>query len=309
MKAKMHKAVLAVVCCAGTAGMVRADSLFNYNVVVTGTLTDSSHIQGRTFVDNLAVSNQPDFAQSTAAGTGDTLDVAGTVTGNGLTLERGVFRHAGALGFTPVLNGGSTSVQDSSVSISSLSNQMNSIASLYNSYSATTVTPSGGNLNINATGTGVAVFSVNASDLSNSNENVSVNVGTASSVIIQVLGSSFTFGSSEHESITGSSQQVIWDFVNATMIHLNDSTWNGSILDPLATLTSPNQNIDGGVYVANFNQSAEVHLPTDGNGNPVTPAFNGPVPVPAPGILVGVLALAFGVVSMRGIRLVNSAIR
>jgi choice-of-anchor A domain-containing protein len=306
MKAKMHKVVLAVVCCAGTAGIVRADSLFNYNVVVTGTLTDSSHIQGRTFVNNLVTSNQPDFAQSTAAGTGDTLDVAGAVTGSGLSMERGVFRHAGALpgGFTMNLNGGSTNVLDPSVSITSLSNQMNATAALYNSYSATTVTPSGGNLTINATGTGVAVFSVNAGGLSLANENVSVNVGTASSVIIQVLGASFTFGSSEHESITGSSGQVIWDFVNATMIHLNDSVWSGSILAPLSTLTSPNQNIEGGVYVQNFTQSAEVHLPS--GSTIATPAFNGPVPVPAPGILVGVLALAFGAASIRGIRLVNT---
>src|ERR1700728_3958525 len=114
MNAKARKMMLVFACCAGTAVVARADSLFDYNVVVTCKLTTSSHIQGRTFVNNLSTSNQPDFAQSAVAGTGDTLDVAGNVTGSGLSMERGVFRHAGALpgNFTLNLNNGSSQMSD-----------------------------------------------------------------------------------------------------------------------------------------------------------------------------------------------------
>lgn len=268
--------------CLASATVTRADSLFDYNVVVTDTLTASSHIQGRTFVNNLVTNNQPDFAQSAAAGTGDTLDVAGQVTGNGLTMERGVFRHAHPIAspFQLNLNGGSSGVTDASTSITSLSNQMNAIASQYGTFLATSLAPAGTNVSITATGNAASVFSIAASDLSKQNESIQVNTGSASAVIIKVLGNAFTFGPSEHESINGSSQNVIWYFPDATTITLNDSVWSGSILAPLAILTSPNQNIEGGVYVRSFQQTAEVHLP----GNTLTPVFSGPVPLPVPSV-------------------------
>jgi choice-of-anchor A domain-containing protein len=305
MKAKARKMVLAVALWAGTAGVSRAASLFDYNVVVTGKLTTSSHIQGRTFVNNLSTRYQPVFAQSAITGTGDALDVAGHVTGSGLTMERGVFRHAGALPgkFTLNLNNRSSQVSDPNVNISSLSNQMNAIASQYNSLSATTVLPYGNNLNIAASGNGISVFSVAARDLSHQNESVNVNVGSASAVIIKVIGTGFRFNSSEHESVNGSAQQVLWDFTNATSITLNDSTWDGSILAPLATLTAPNQRIAGGVYVRNFNQTAQVHMPD----NTRTTAFSGPVAVPSPSVPWGITVVALAAFGMWSIRIRNTA--
>jgi choice-of-anchor A domain-containing protein len=277
-----------------------AGSFLDYNVVATGTLTiNSQDIQGRTFVNNLAVSNQPDFAQSSAAGTGDTLTVAGSISGSGLTLERGVFRHAGNLPqpFTLNLNGGSSQVQDSSVSIASLASQLSSAASYFNSLAATGVSASGGNLAINASGSGVAVFAVSAADLQNQNENVQINVNSASAVIIKVIGSSLAFGTSEHQSISGSSQNVMWYFPTASSVLLNDSTWNGSILALQAGLSSPTQAINGGVYVQTFNQGSEVHLPSPGLAFG-SPMFAGPI---VPGVAPALSALAmFGLSAASG---------
>lgn len=276
-----------------------ADSFLNYNVVVTNTLTDSSHLQGRTFVNNLAVSNQPDFAQLPAAGTGDTLDVAGTVSGSGLTLERGVFRHAGNLpaGFTLNLNGGSTQVKDPSTTVTPLANQMAAAASYYDSLSGASVTYNSvaNSANFVGTGTGFDLFTVNAADLAHTNESVNVTVGTASAILIKVAGSGFTFGSSEHVNITGSGQKVLWYFPSAAAITLNDSQWNGSILATGASLTSPNQQIAGGVYVQNFTQTAEVHL-SDSNLGPGQPMFSGPIaaPLPASALAGAVLIGALG---------------
>jgi len=53
-------------------------------------------------------------------------------------------------------------------------------------------------------------------------------------------------------------------------------------LAPSASLADNNQNIDGGVYVQNFTQTAEVHL-SSSSLNPGDPQFNGPTPpVPEP---------------------------
>lgn len=283
----------------GPMRSARGGSLLSYNVVVTGTLTTDSHIDGDTFVDNLVTSNQPDFAQTAAAGTGDTLDVAGSVSGNGLTMGRGVFRHAGSLpaNFTLNLNGGASQVKDSSLSIDCLAGQMNSAGAYFSSLPALSAQPSGGNISFASVGSGMTVYSVAASALDGQNENVSITASAGTSVLIVVTGNLFDFNSSEHINITGSGQQVMWYFPTATSINLGDSLWIGSILAPQATLTDNNQNINGGVYVENFDQTAEVHLSNTGL-SAGQPMFNGVIiAAPGPAILPAILAGAIMIAS------------
>src|ERR1700742_1139522 len=97
-RAMIRTAARAAVLFIGVAAATRstycqASSIFDYNVIVTGTFTAESHVQGTTFANNLVAINQPDFAQSASAGTGDTLTVAGTISGSS-TLERGIYRYA-----------------------------------------------------------------------------------------------------------------------------------------------------------------------------------------------------------------------
>ena len=72
----------------GNAALSPAAIFTSYNVVVTNNYTDQSHVQGTTYANNLDAINVPDFAQSSAAGTGDTLTVTGNITGSTITLER-----------------------------------------------------------------------------------------------------------------------------------------------------------------------------------------------------------------------------
>lgn len=265
-------------------------SLLSYNVVVAGTLTTNSHIDGTTFVENLVTQNQPEFAQSAAAGGGNTLNVAGSVSGSGLTLGQGVFRHAGSLpaGFTLNLNNGSSQVMDPSLSISCLSEQMQSASIYFSSLPARSAQTSGGNIGFTASANGLTVYSVAACKLAEQNENISIAAAAGSSLLIVVTGCMFDFNSSEHINISGSGQQVMWYFPNASAINLGDSTWVGSILAPHATLTDNNQNISGGVYVENFDQTAEVHL-SDPSMTTGQPMFSGPItPVPGPTTLTGI---------------------
>jgi choice-of-anchor A domain-containing protein len=275
------------------AGISRGAIFTSYNVVVTGNFTDQSHVQGTTFVNNLNAVNDPDFAQSAAAGTGDTLTVAGSITGSTVTLERGVYRYFQAATPPAVLNGGSTEVQDSSVSIANLTSQLAAASNYYASLPSTTVLPSGNNLNLTAAGSGATVFNEPGTDLNGSNENITITAAAGQSVIIVVPDGSFTFGSSNHITLGGSTSgdQIMWEFPSASTLTFNDSQWIGSILAPSASLTDNSQNINGGVYVANFNQTAEVHL-SDPNLTVGQPMFFGPTPaVPEPASLA---LLAFG---------------
>lgn len=280
-----------------TAALSPAAIFTTYNVVVTNDYINQSHVQGTTYANNLDATNVPDFAQSPAAGAGDTLTVTGDITGSNITLERGVYRYAQSTAPPANLNGGSTEVQDSTISITDLANQLSSAAAFYASQPTTTVTPTGSNLNLTASGPGATYFDEPASDLDQTNENVTLTAGSGQFIIILVPDTSFSFGSSEHISLGGSTSgdQVMWDFPNATTVSLDDSLWTGSLLAPSATLTDNNQDINGGVYVENFTQTAEVHL-SDPNLTPGELQFGGPTPsVPEPSslLLFGVAGFVF----------------
>ena len=172
---------------------------------------------------------------------------------------------------------------------------MSNAAAFYASQPNTTVTPAGSNLNLTASGSGATYFDEPASDLDQSNENVTLTAGAGQFIIVVVPDASFSFGSSEHITLGGSTsgEQIMWDFPNATTVSLDDSLWTGSLLAPGATLTDNNQDIAGGVYVENFTQTAEVHL-SDPNLTPGEPQFGGPTPsVPEPSSLLLFNAASF----------------
>jgi choice-of-anchor A domain-containing protein len=295
---------LCAACLACGAGVSFASSIFDYNVIVTGTFTAESHVQGRTFANNLVAVNNPDFAQSPSAGTGDTLTVAGAISGSPSIIERGIYRYAQASAPSAILNGGSSLVHDASVSIAELASQISAASSFYSAMSGTHVSPVGNNLNLTASGSGATVFNQNASDLMGANLNVTLTAGAGQSIIVIVPDSSFAFGSSEHISLGGGTTgaQILWVFPNAATISLNDSQWEGSLLAPLVSLTDNNQNINGGVYVKDFVQTAEVHLSTPSLG-PNDPQFNGPPPpVPEPAGLVLISLGGAALIALRRMR-------
>jgi len=133
--ARLMLAVCAACIACGTSASF-GSSIFDYNVIVTGTFTAESHVQGRTFANDLVSVNNPDFAQSPSAGTGDTLTVAGAISGSPSIIERGVYRYAQASAPSAILNGGSSLVHDASVSIAGLASQMSAASSFYSAMSA-----------------------------------------------------------------------------------------------------------------------------------------------------------------------------
>jgi choice-of-anchor A domain-containing protein len=280
---------LVLLCLCLSTSLASGQVLFSYDMVVTGQLIiKSDDVQGTAFVGSLESEGMPIFDQN-EVGSGNTLSVAGAVTlgsgGTGLTMQSGNFAHQSALPnpFSLDLNNGSTSSTVPSLSISSLASQMTSTANYYNTLTGSSLSVSGNNLNINPTGTGLNVFTISASALATQNLNVAINLSNSSqAALIMVTGSSFEFGSSEHINVnapngdTTPDSQILWDFPTATTVTEDDSEWYGAMFAPDATLTDNNQDMMGGVYVANFTETAEVHVPTPSS------LFNPPAAVPEP---------------------------
>ena len=83
-------------------------------------------------------------------------------------------------------------------------------------------------------------------------------------LIINVSGSSVTFGANEVGNGSLVQQNIIWNFMDATTINVNTAIY-GSILAPKATING-NSPINGSVVAKVFQSSGEVHLGTF-NGN------------------------------------------
>lgn len=297
-KATLHGVVAAAVL---VGAWSHAATLTDFNVVVTGTLNTRSHVDGRTFTNNLQVTNSPVFAMHPSAGTGDTLTIAGNVTGNSMHVNRGVVRTRLPLPAGFQLNN-ATAVVDPSVSIADLASKISSASAYYrgltgseSGFAAGSISVVEGKRLVFTAGTAAAgktaVFQLNASQLGLNNLEFSFNLGSATSAIINVIGGSTLNPSPGH--FLGSWQvlapRLMWNFADATTLNLQ-STWVGSILGPGLTVNSNNQNIEGGVYVMNFNQTGEVHSHPFGGPLPPDPS-PGPNVIPLPSALMGGLAL------------------
>lgn len=249
------------------AGVASASSvkLNDYNVVVTGTMTAKSHVDGKTVVNNLGTSSLSEFGQHVSSG--DALDIAGTATGDFKTF-RGTLHHDLSLSGANVsyLNG-STQSQDTVASslLSDLSHAMNSasaaFAMLATSGNTSASRDSSNRVAFSYTGgsTSQAVFNISASLLNGASE-ISFNLGSAKTAIINVsLAGSSSY--SESANFTGDvnnhAGNLLWNFVGTASFNAG-TTWEGTILGNNLSLTTGN-NVDGGVYVKNFTQGGEVH--------------------------------------------------
>jgi choice-of-anchor A domain-containing protein len=231
---------------------------------------------------------------------GGNVTIAGN-TGN-VTMSGGQLTYTGSKNGSLTLNGGATSAQVGSVSISTpidplgnfgatFQNTMTALSSTLTALppdgKSTAVYNAGSNtVTINAVpnASGTAVLSINTS-LFHDNASVTINLNGATSVFIDTnvdtcvgANCSFTFDSSiNFLNPTNYADQVVWNFANATGLTF-DSMFGGTILAPLATVAN-NSPIDGSLIAMNFNGGGELH----------SYAFTGTVPgvsVPEPSALM-----------------------
>ena len=118
---------------------------------------------------------------------------------------------------------------------------------------------------------GIAVIDATAAQIA-AIPSFSINLNGASSLIINVSGSSVT-NSANDESGTTDAGNIIWNFYNATTVSLGTQI-GGTVLAPGATVSNANQ-IDGALVAKTFNGGGELHdYPFVGNLPPSGPPGN-----------------------------------
>jgi choice-of-anchor A domain-containing protein len=122
------------------------------------------------------------------------------------------------------------------------------------------------NFTTDANNSSFAVADITAAQLSSGTFNLPTYASSTSgkTLIINVSGSSVSFGANEVGNGSLVQQNIIWNFVDATSVAVNTAVY-GSILAPKATI-SGNSPINGSVVAKVFNSNGEVHLGTF-NGN------------------------------------------
>lgn len=146
-----------------------------------------------------------------------------------------------------------------------------SSGTIANYSAAVTATPqsNGTNYVITPTGSGLFVYNVDASYFTNQNLGFEVDLVTGQSVIINVTGAASSLTLSKGTVIRYNGNQVnanttggvpvLFNLPNTTSLSTSNGSINGSILAPYATFSSPNQTVDGQLFVASVSGLAETH--------------------------------------------------
>jgi choice-of-anchor A domain-containing protein len=238
---------------------------------------------------NIAAVNSSSYAGSNAFIVGGT--ISGNLNGEAVKVKGGNVLLAGdnpnpsgnPNGYVVSLTGGgtiTTNSPDAPTLLSQAAAEMTAYSNYYaglltnSTVTVTTDHPPGPvtfNAMANAPG-GIAVFSVDASLFSDGNsQNYFLNTAAGDTTyIINVTGTSVNFSQGNFQSgFQSTNANILFNFINATSITGSNNVY-GTILAPLATVTNFSTQ-QGGLFVANFTQTQEVHLPT----------FAGAAPPPA----------------------------
>jgi choice-of-anchor A domain-containing protein len=255
-----------------------AGPLSNYNLILNDDFNvsgGSGHVEGKTFIGGNLV-NGSIFAQHIhKSSTENTVEVVGNVTGNsGMRVEAGYLAYSGTTNvnssWSGICNGNGLSNNDAcfrKMNGPELSNKKASIFQRLENESTyfknlassanTAITGDSNNKTFQYTGTAtdLAVFNISALDLANINWGV--NFGTAVNILINVEGSSFNAGNAHVNGFQNHSNNVLWNFYNATSLNFGDS-WYGSIL-ALNAVINTSANLNGAIAAKTYIGNGEIH--------------------------------------------------
>jgi choice-of-anchor A domain-containing protein len=299
----------------GTSSTISTGN-FNPNSDIGGRIAVFGNYTGNGYAIDSQANTVPNNYTETYA-----LIVNGSITTNAFTLGNGSASQEAFVGGTytnfnspkpTVVTQLSASDFDFYAARTSLQNL--SASTLANYSTAVTATPqsNGTNYVLSPSGSGFFVYNVNYSYFTNQNLAFEVDVVTGQSVVINVVGAPANLtlskgtvvkynGVTVNANTTGG-VPVLFNLPEVTTLSTSNGAVNGSILAPFATFESPNQTVDGQIFVASVNGLAETH---DQYYNGTLPSLSGSaslaaVPEPSTFMLIGCALLAIGL--LRGKR-------
>lgn len=300
-----------------SASLTAPEILNQFNLVVFGDATSSSHVDGRAYVGGsltggIYVSHPGDTPASDYAGltvgggaSGVMVNDDGAVIGGSLsnsTINSGAAAVFGSASYNNFngpayvagaqvgnnFNGGTDSSLATGTAAqaatstdfpSVLTELSNQLMNLSSTGSTVTINGNKATFNAVADSNGVAVFNLSDADLLAGE--FDFNLNGATTIILNSGDDVISIGANF---LGGLARLIgattIWNFYNATSVTIS-SEFGGSILAPLADFTNYN-NIEGGVYVNTLHQYGEIHLQPFTGEIPTST-----VPVPPAVLLLG----------------------
>ena len=261
---------------AASAGPASADLLTDYNLVVTGDLDTNSETEGRALIGGNLKGQATQFGFRLPPDTPDTsttLTVGKDVDINGaVTVSHGNAMIGGSVLNGPVNAPGGTQTGVSGLATigASAAQELMADSNYFASLTAnSTYTQPGSQpapvvFNAAPDANGLAVFNVDGSIFSNDKvQQFDLNAHGATQFVFNVTGTSIAFNQGNFVGNLASldfASKAIFNFYQATSVSF-DRHFFGAVLAPNATFSNSTAN-EGSVFVKEFNQRGEVHLPT-----------------------------------------------
>ncbi|RVT92634.1 choice-of-anchor A family protein [Sphingomonas crocodyli] len=269
-----------------TAAQLKEWNLIAFNNIVQM----NSEIEGRTFVGgNIQATNgQYNFTATSASANGTgALTVVGNTAGQKIDFKQGDLVVGGNQGTyqlerqtngTTVYVGGTNSagLQNNlspttglaqsnpnftaalNAQKASLINNMTSLSDNLKALASTgTASTANNKFTYNATGS-FNVINTTVDQLKSIGDQISITSGTGKTTIINVAGNLSSGSINANMANTGSAQNIIWNFYEATDLTLGD--WQGTVLAPKATFVKDSRgNLEGNLIANNVSLYGEVH--------------------------------------------------
>ncbi|WP_425100539.1 collagen-binding domain-containing protein [Tropicibacter sp. S64] len=268
-----------------------ADTLGTFNLVTQG-YTGTQEVEGRTYIGGTltGVTGQFGFATPTDGAGYAELSVNGSVVNSTLNLQPGdTAQIAGTLVNSNVNNGTAVTGASGLPAFDFAAFHAESLAlAAYDTTTGTNLSDQN-----NKTFGGATVVNVALADLATGGYSFDLSHG--STVIVNVSGTTGSFGMNPLGVTKSQASHVLWNFYEAQNVSVN-AVIAGHVLAPLATMSGFNGSTEGTVIASAVNlTNGELHQTAWAGTLPMIENY-APVPVPVPGLL---LAGALGVLALR----------
>lgn len=267
--------LLAALVVAGSTSLASATPLEDYNLILFGDFAvsgGSGHVHGKAFVGGDLNGQNPEFgADLSKSLTVDTLEVAGDLNANQVTVQSGYLAYGGANNLGNVncngngLSGGAClkSVSGLNDKAAGLFNELSAESAYYAGLASTgNVDLAGRHLSYSGAATDLAVFNLDGNDLFAQNSNWNLDFGAADKVVINVFG--------EHLASAGginlnggfnhaNAENILWNFFDTDSIDFGATQWFGSVLATEAVVNLDND-LNGTLAANSYVGNGQIHI-------------------------------------------------
>lgn len=267
--------LLATVALISGTGIVSATPLEDYNLILFDDFSvsgGSGHIHGTAFIGGNLNGQNPEFGQDLPKSlTVDTLEVAGDLNANQVTVQSGYLAYGGENHLGGInCNGNGLSGGACLKAVSGLADKGNDLYTALSSESAYYAgLAASGNVDLASktldyagTATDLAVFNLDGADLFTQNSNWNLNFGAADKVVINVFGGDLVsagginlIGGFNHTSAT----DILWNFYGAGNIDFGSTQWFGSVLAVDAVVDTAND-LNGTLAARGYIGDGQMHI-------------------------------------------------